>query len=65
MGKDEAIFSYKASMALFKSWRDNGVISDADLLAIDRTLAQKYGLSKRSIFLETDLLCKENRANIR
>ena len=62
MSKEEAILRYKAAMAVFKSWFAEGVISDDDLLAIDTMLAQKYGLSSRSIFLENDLLCKEKGA---
>jgi len=61
MSKEEAILRYKAAMAVFKNWLAEGVISNDDLLAIDTTLAQKYGLSSCSIFLENDLLCKENR----
>ena len=60
MSKDEAILRYKASMSVFKKWLDGGVITQADLRSIDTMLAQKYGLSSRSIFLEKDLLCKEN-----
>ena len=52
MSKEDAILNYKASMAVFKTWRSAGVISDADLLAIGTMLAQKYGLSPCSIFLE-------------
>ena len=61
MSKEDAILRYKASMAVFKNWLAEGVISDADLLEIDSILAQKYGLSTCSIFLENDLLCEENR----
>ena len=61
MSKADAILRYKASMAVFKSWLAAGVISDADQLEINTILAQKYGLSTRSIFLENDLLCEENR----
>ncbi|MDN4186090.1 MAG: hypothetical protein QY871_03330 [Dehalococcoides mccartyi] len=61
MTKDEAILRYKSAMAVFKNWHANGVISDDDLQAIDTMLAQKHGLSSCSIFLENDLLCKENR----
>ena len=61
MRKEEAVFSYKAAMAVFKNWLSEGVISNDDLLAIDTKLAQKYGLSSCSIFLENDLLCKEKR----
>ena len=61
MNKEDAILRYKASMAVFKNWLATGVISVTDLLAIDTLIAQKYGLSTRSIFLDNDLLCKENR----
>ncbi|MFY9395495.1 MAG: SHOCT domain-containing protein [Saccharofermentanales bacterium] len=61
MNKDEAILRYKSAMAVFKNWHSEGVISGDDLQAIDTMLAQKYGLSSCSIFLENDLLCKENR----
>ena len=61
MSKEEAILRYKAAMAVFKNWLADGVITDADLLAINTMLAQKYGLSSCSIFLENDLLCKEKR----
>ena len=61
MSKGDAILRYKAAMSIFNYWRSTGVISATDLLEIDTILAQKYGLSSRSIFLENDLLCKENR----
>lgn len=64
MSKDEAVLRYKASMAVFKRWLAQGVITEDDLKEIDTMLAQKYGLSSCSIFLENDLLYKENRANI-
>jgi hypothetical protein len=60
MSKNEAILHYKAAMAVFKKWLVAGVISNDDLLALDRMLVDKYGLSSRSIFLENDLLYKEN-----
>ena len=61
MSKEDAILRYKASMVVFKNWLAEDVISDADLLEIDTILAQKYGLSSCSIFVENDLLWKENR----
>ena len=61
MNKEASILHYKASMAIFKNWLATGVISATDLLEINTILAQKYGLSTRSIFLENDLLCEENR----
>ena len=61
MSKGDAILRYKAAMAVFKNGLATGVISVTDLLKINTILAQKYGLSTRSIFLENDLLCEENR----
>lgn len=56
MSKDDAILSYKASMAIFKSWHLNGAITADDLEALSTKIAEKYGLSSYSIFLENDLL---------
>lgn len=61
MSKKETILRYKTSMAVFKKWLESGVITESDLLEISTTLAEKYGLSSLSIFLENDLLCKKNR----
>ena len=61
MNKEASILHYKASMAIFKNWLATGVISATDLLEINTILAQKYGLSTRSIFLENDLLFEDNR----
>ena len=61
MSKGDAILRYKAAMSIFKNWLATGVISDTNLLEINTILAQKYGLSSCSIFLENDLLCKGNR----
>ena len=61
MSKEDGILRYKTAMAVFKNWLAEGVLSDADLVEIDTILAQKYGLSSCSIFLENDLLCKEKR----
>ena len=61
MSKEDAILRYNVAMTVFKNWLSAGVISDYDLLEIDAVLAHKYGLSPCSIFLENDLLCKENK----
>ena len=60
MSKGDSILRYKTAMSIFKNWLATGVISATDLLEINTILAQKYGLSTRSIFLENDLLCEEN-----
>ena len=56
MSKNDAVIRYKTSMAVFKNWRKTGVIDDADLSALCTTLADKYGLSSCSIYLENDLI---------
>ena len=61
MSKYDAILRYKTSMSIFKKWLADGVITEADLLAVNAILAEKYGLSSRSIFLENDLLYVKNR----
>ena len=61
MSKGDAILRYKTAMSIFKNWLATGIISATDLLEINTILAQKYGLSSCSIFLENDLLCEENR----
>lgn len=61
MNKEDALLHYKTAMAVFNNWLAKGVITNADLLEINTMLAHKYGLSSYSIYLENDLLCKENR----
>lgn len=51
MTKENALLRYKASMAVFRNWLKNGVITERDLTEISAALAKKYGLSKFSIFL--------------
>lgn len=59
MSKEEAILRYKASMSVFKNWFDSGAITEKDLLEISTALAEKYGLSLLSIFLETTCYVKK------
>jgi hypothetical protein len=53
MSKEDAILHYRTAMAVFRNWLDNGVITNVEFLNISADLARKYGLSTRSIFLET------------
>jgi hypothetical protein len=62
MSKEEGVIRYKTAMSIFKKWLADGVITSADLLAIDTKLAEKYGLSSGSIHRENDLLCAPERA---
>ena len=64
MYKSEAVLRYHTAMALMRSIVAKGILDPEDLLAVSDTLAQKYGLSLCSIFLDSDLLCRENRANM-
>ena len=64
MDKMEAVFRYHTTMALMRSIVAKGILDPEDLPVVSGTLAQKYGLSLCSIFLDSDLLCRENRANM-
>ncbi len=61
MDKQDAVMRYKAAMAVFKGWRDDGLITQEELLAIDTRLAAKYGLSSCSIYRENGLIKPQNR----
>ena len=64
MYKSEAVLRYHTAMALMRSIVAKGILDPEDLPVVSGTLAQKYGLSLCSIFLDSDLLCRENRANM-
>lgn len=64
MNKSEQIFNYKTLMAIFKSWHDKHLISDEELIGIDKIIAKKYGISSSSIYRCNDLIYSESRANI-
>ena len=64
MDKQDAVMRYKAAMAVFKGWRDDGLITQEELLAIDTRLAAKYGLSSCSIYRENGLIKPQNRGII-
>ena len=64
MDKTEAVFRYHVALALMRSMVVKGILDPEDLPTVSDTLAQKYGLSLCSIFLDSDLLCRENRANM-
>lgn len=64
MSRQEALARYKTAVSVFKNWRENGLISEADYAKIDAAIAERYGISILSIYRENDLLCRENRGNI-
>ena len=60
MDKTEAVFRYHVSMALMRCMVAKGILGPEDLHTVSDTLAQKHGLSLCSIFLDSDLLCRES-----
>jgi hypothetical protein len=50
MCKRQAVIHYRTAMAVFKKWLAEGMISREELTKIDALIAQKYGLSIRSIY---------------
>ena len=64
MDKTEAVFRYHACMALMRCMVAKGILDPQDLPSVSDTLAQKYGLSLCSIFLDSDLQYPANRANM-
>ena len=60
MDKMDAVFRYQTALALMRNMVAKGILSPEDLPAVSGTLAQKYGLSLCSIFLDSDLLCRES-----
>ena len=61
MNKSDAIIGYQTAMTAFKQLRNKGSISDNDLVEINRLMAAKYGLSNRSLYLESNLLSGKGR----
>ena len=51
MTKMDGVIRYNASLAVFKNWLAEGVITDDEFQIINELVARKYGLSFSSIFL--------------
>ena len=49
---NERIAAYKLAMGMADTMRKRGIISDDDYDKIRRIMAEKYGISLSSIFLE-------------
>ena len=60
MDKTDALFRYHVAMAFMRSMAAKGILDPEDLPVVSGTLAQKYGLSLCSIFLDSDLLYRES-----
>jgi hypothetical protein len=50
MSKALAVIHYTATMAVFKKWLALGIIHEDELIKIETTIAEKYGLPRRSIY---------------
>ncbi|GAB6174520.1 hypothetical protein JCM15765_39980 [Paradesulfitobacterium aromaticivorans] len=50
MSKEQAIIHYRTAMTVFIKWLAEGIITKEELSRIDVLIAQKYGLSSRSIY---------------
>lgn len=50
MKKDKAIIHYRVAVQVYKKWLNEGVITEVEFLKIEALVADKYGLSKGSIY---------------
>lgn len=48
--KRAAVMTYKATVAVFKTWLAQGLISAQDYVKTEQAMASKYGLSLYSIW---------------
>lgn len=48
--KYRALLGYKTIMAVVKTFLENGAITEAEFMAIDTVMSQKYGLPSYSIY---------------
>ena len=50
MNKDKAIIHYRIAVQAFKKWVKEGIITETEFLNIEALIADKYDLSKGSIY---------------
>jgi hypothetical protein len=50
MSRETALIHYRAAVAVFRTWLESGLITDADYNEIEAAAAEKYGLPERSIY---------------
>lgn len=48
--KQASVMLYKTTVAVFKKWLEQGLISYDEYIVIDKVIAEKYGLSPHSIY---------------
>lgn len=50
MNKDKAIIHYRIAVQALKQWVKEGIITEAEFFKIEALIADKYDLSKGSIY---------------
>lgn len=50
MTKETAVICFRAAMMVFSKWLAEGTITDDEYSQIEAIIAQKYGLSFKSIY---------------
>jgi hypothetical protein len=50
MNKNTAIIHYLTAISIFERWLDLGILSEEDFTKINALIADKYCLSKNSIY---------------
>jgi hypothetical protein len=55
---------YKAAVAAYKSWLEQGAITEDDFIKIEADTARRHGINYMSIYREMALNCVQKRANI-
>jgi len=58
------IQAYQSALSQARNMLDQGIIDMADMMLIENTLAEKYGLAIGSIYREIDLIKITDRANM-
>ena len=58
------IQAYQSALSQARNMLDKGIIDMADMMLIENTLAEKYGLAFGSIYREIDLIKITDRANM-
>ena len=64
MPNDHAILCYQQTMHIAKQWLGSGMITQGDWEKIDTIVAEKFGVSDRSIWREINLISLGTNGNI-
>ncbi len=56
MADEKALMSYQATMRIAKQWLGSGLITEDDYEKFDTIVAEKFGVSARSIWRDINLI---------